>query len=188
MVSGELEPKLDWVSGLAGRSWLIPERDWRGGWGLAGDSLGNGYRAAEQTETNQGAIMADGVGINADPWPRTKPLLLSINKLFPTPYVRKQMNSSTAAAPQTRQNGQKKDRKNGGYSHSRDLEIPQFLLSIPSPNLLSTRQYLPLPGHHHLTVHSSGRWAFVSAAYTDLMLDQWVLWNGYGSFQRLPLL
>lgn len=188
MVSGELEPKLDWVSGLAGRSWLIPERDWRGGWGLAGDSLGNGYRAAEQTETNQEAIVADGVGINTDPWPRTKPLLLLINTLFPTPYVRKQMNSRTAAAPQTRQNGQKRtgkmvDIRTAGTWKSHNSSCPSHLQTF-----LSTRQYLPLPGHHHLTVHSSGHWAFVSAACTGLILDQWVLWNGHGSFQRLPLL
>ena len=58
MVSGELEPKLDWVSGLAGRSWLIPERDWRGGWGLAGDSLGNGSRAAERPQ-RRGVLQVD---------------------------------------------------------------------------------------------------------------------------------
>ncbi|KAH7634714.1 hypothetical protein B0T09DRAFT_362130, partial [Sordaria sp. MPI-SDFR-AT-0083] len=53
MVVKELGPKLDWVSGIAGRSWLIPERDSRGG---AGDSLGKRDRAAEHTETNQEAI------------------------------------------------------------------------------------------------------------------------------------
>lgn len=64
MVVKELGPKLDWVSGIAGRSWLIPERDSRGG---AGDSLGKRDRAAEHTGTNQEAIRVDGVGINTGP-------------------------------------------------------------------------------------------------------------------------
>ena len=110
------------------------------------------------------------------PWRCTKPLLLSINKLFPTPYVRKQMNGRTAAAPQTHQKKRaKRERKNGGYSHSRDLEIPQFPPAHPISKAFINPS-VPTTAQHHQSDHPLF-WPLgsVMAAYTGLRLGQWVL-------------